>query len=76
MAADFNPRSREGSDQLPGALCSDTRNFNPRSREGSDWYDHASHTGLCHFNPRSREGSDIDGPLTSREFHEFQSTLP
>ena len=55
---DFNPRSREGSDQVHLYSRLETPDFNPRSREGSDskmllimpppWY----------FNPRSREGSD------------------
>ena len=32
----FNPRSREGSDQISLALPTEPNNFNPRSREGSD----------------------------------------
>ena len=34
--ADFNPRSREGSDRRYPACTGAARNFNPRSREGSD----------------------------------------
>ena len=34
--ADFNPRSREGSDALITAYKALTGDFNPRSREGSD----------------------------------------
>ena len=54
----FNPRSREGSDnklewQLPCML-----DFNPRSREGSDVRGKASDPAYPDFNPRSREGSD------------------
>ena len=32
----FNPRSREGSDDLDEYVGSQKGNFNPRSREGSD----------------------------------------
>ena len=32
----FNPRSREGSDTVPGIPVLRYKNFNPRSREGSD----------------------------------------
>ncbi len=32
----FNPRSREGSDDLDKILTHSTEYFNPRSREGSD----------------------------------------
>ena len=35
-AADFNPRSREGSDSVAPPEPSPTGYFNPRSREGSD----------------------------------------
>ena len=33
---DFNPRSREGSDNKNSKIISRSINFNPRSREGSD----------------------------------------
>ena len=32
----FNPRSREGSDEAPAWCRADIVDFNPRSREGSD----------------------------------------
>ena len=32
----FNPRSREGSDEMRKATIQKRLNFNPRSREGSD----------------------------------------
>ena len=32
----FNPRSREGSDQTVALVIGNYTNFNPRSREGSD----------------------------------------
>ena len=34
--ADFNPRSREGSDRRISRISSQNLNFNPRSREGRD----------------------------------------
>ena len=34
--ADFNPRSREGSDKDIRGQCKADAYFNPRSREGSD----------------------------------------
>ena len=54
----FNPRSREGSDDAPRPLQSPAINFNPRSREGSDRLAHAPAGRAADFNPRSREGSD------------------
>ena len=36
MERNFNPRSREGSDELLGVCRTQGENFNPRSREGSD----------------------------------------
>ena len=35
---DFNPRSREGSDDAREGRAGMSRNFNPRSREGSDFF--------------------------------------
>ena len=34
--SNFNPRSREGSDQTVALVIGNYTNFNPRSREGSD----------------------------------------
>ena len=34
----FNPRSREGSDDIFCIICARIVYFNPRSREGSDFY--------------------------------------
>ena len=70
---DFNPRSREGSDNRFCAVpLLRYLYFNPRSREGSD-------RNVCrrcwrlyrYFNPRSREGSD--SMVDSKEFlnHDF-----
>ena len=55
---DFNPRSREGSDE-PGERFTCTKeDFNPRSREGSDNIRGFFFLFVINFNPRSREGSD------------------
>ena len=42
----FNPRSREGSDQVRLRLREWTLSFNPRSREGSDLRLHQEGPGL------------------------------
>ncbi len=55
---DFNPRSREGSDECCKGIIFRFANFNPRSREGSDQFPAALPHGMYDFNPRSREGSD------------------
>ena len=36
LSADFNPHSREGSDNTAYVLLQACNNFNPHSREGSD----------------------------------------
>ena len=36
IIANFNPRSREGSDWGVDTVIMNKRDFNPRSREGSD----------------------------------------
>ena len=56
---DFNPRSREGSDQVSKLTCGLVVYFNPRSREGSDHLSLILHHCQNNFNPRSREGSDM-----------------
>ena len=55
----FNPRSREGSDNLSEAQRYVQDDFNPRSREGSDIVVDNAKSNARNFNPRSREGSDI-----------------
>ena len=57
---DFNPRSREGSDQNAVVCPLIIPHFNPRSREGSDLALFAVIRARVHFNPRSREGSDTN----------------
>ena len=55
---DFNPRSREGSDDNRFIHFTRGTDFNPRSREGSDYTCVLSPVCFLNFNPRSREGSD------------------
>ena len=73
----FNPRSREGSDDNPAG-----RDWKPscisihapaRGATSPSLY---FHSFCIHFNPRSREGSDWMEPTTSRTPLKFQSTLP
>ena len=54
----FNPRFREGSDNLSKMFLSLFHYFNPRFREGSDNDTGGRLSPLLHFNPRFREGSD------------------
>ena len=54
----FNPRSREGSDDCCRLFGYLRKNFNPRSREGSDILKAIEDKLNGYFNPRSREGSD------------------
>ena len=72
----FNPRSREGSDDVTGTEHIILSDFNPRSREGSDFSNPTFFTGLVYFNPRSREGSDSLGSRALTSSPTFQSTLP
>ena len=58
-SADFNPRSREGSDSAATPGDSLPLHFNPRSREGSDATSLNRQPEDTNFNPRSREGSDV-----------------
>ena len=60
ILVDFNPRSREGSDNFRFGLRDFFVHFNPRSREGSDDYSSMDLEELHNFNPRSREGSDAE----------------
>ena len=56
--ANFNPRSREGSDKIVMRHIESHDDFNPRSREGSDYNFSCRKIRSYNFNPRSREGSD------------------
>ena len=75
--ADFNPRSREGSDQighLLGKLLLPISIHAP-VKGATSQADRDIHQGQ-HFNPRSREGSDLTCPDGSWALTIFQSTLP
>ena len=74
--ADFNPRSREGSDSEHKWIPQHPQNFNPRSREGSDKGNSVCNSAFQDFNPRSREGSDGTKVNTWMILYLFQSTLP
>ena len=72
----FNPRSREGSDEHTAGDTAGIFDFNPRSREGSDdvpdeWRivkpDISIHAPA--------KGATID-PNTGKKVDKFQSTLP
>ena len=72
----FNPHSREGSDQCQTPLRPACFYFNPHSREGSDWSRRLSDLWLRNFNPHSREGSDRAHIYVFPTEYLFQSTLP
>ena len=56
---DFNPHSREGSDDLHLSKWHRNIDFNPHSREGSDENLNTRGRSEQNFNPHSREGSDF-----------------
>ena len=72
----FNPRSREGSDEIyTGGLAKVTlfQSALPRGeRQRSVTYMSKDEN----FNPRSREGSDLLGKECCVSIHRFQSALP
>ena len=58
----FNPRTREGCDQIPLQIKRAPQDFNPRTREGCDHCDQLLlHHQPVDFNPRTREGCDFQG---------------
>ena len=57
---DFNPHSREGSDETIKDSHKSAINFNPHSREGSDGALDEKKGKQKDFNPHSREGSDVN----------------
>ncbi len=76
FSADFNPRSREGSDCLSSILQMLLWYFNPRSREGSDYQKFPlipSTKGFQSTLPR-RERLSFQYPANAALV--FQSTLP
>ena len=75
MLNDFNPRSREGSDDRSGERSDISRHFNPRSREGSDtMFSYAVRCTFISIHAPARGATQhICG---RRTFLPFQSTLP
>ena len=72
---DFNPRSREGSDQSPTVLIAIRGYFNPRSREGSDKAKDVSNpTSEISIRAPARGATKHNGFLLLRL--RFQSALP
>ena len=72
----FNPRTREGCDNLFFDAEGNINNFNPRTREGcDDFFIHHKITPL-YFNPRTREGCDHPVEIRLLIHLRFQSTHP
>ncbi len=72
----FNPRSREGSDNIQHFPFRNLYDFNPRSREGSDL--HQSQRFISGKNisiHAPARGATYTGPISRRRVI-FQSTLP
>ena len=69
--SNFNPRSREGSDEILILKTEKSLYFNPRSREGSDIPLLRIVRFPCYFNPRSREGSDGSAISSKTDVNDF-----
>ncbi len=72
----FNPRTREGCDELSHGNHRATGGFNPRTREGCDPPGPGAAPPLGGFNPRTREGCDPVAIDVGVGQQEFQSTHP
>ena len=72
----FNPRSREGSDQIDNFLVQAYLISIHAPAKGATIIIIAFQFLSADFNPRSREGSDPSSPLAVYLRIEFQSTLP
>ena len=55
----FNPRTREGCDNIAENYNIAVQSFNPRTREGCDWNVMKIPIRKLCFNPRTREGCDM-----------------
>ena len=55
----FNPRLREGGDDIQYTHSRSYENFNPRLREGGDNKPLTVRLYVYNFNPRLREGGDM-----------------
>ena len=73
----FNPRSREGSDEVLNMKTGQIINFNPRSREGSDRRSHLILRYITHISIHApAKGATIRSLIEYEWIHRFQSTLP
>ena len=72
----FNPRSREGSDYIPGNTHALHALFQSTLPRGERPHCCISSTFSINFNPRSREGSDGRNHGNAELVTGFQSTLP
>ena len=74
--ANFNPRSREGSDAIDEGFADELMISIHAPAKGATLMPLFTKRGRLNFNPRSREGSDQAG--VTKKFYDylFQSTLP
>nr|DAM79705.1 MAG TPA: hypothetical protein [Caudoviricetes sp.] len=72
----FNPRTREGCDDIFGVSTDYLLDFNPRTREGCDEARLLVSTANADFNPRTREGCDPHCASIIPKSKLFQSTHP
>ena len=72
----FNPRTREGCDDILANGATGYSGFNPRTREGCDLRVLGCRAVYLGFNPRTREGCDFEPELDYLQDLLFQSTHP
>ena len=72
----FNPRSREGSDDLPDRQPAERDDFNPRSREGSDVIQFVLQAEFIKFQSTLPRGERLPLDSVCFKYLLFQSTLP
>ena len=73
---DFNPRSREGSDQIQREAWDYGEDFNPRSREGSDVLTMQQFPAIFSISIHAPARGATMTRAHSPETEKFQSTLP
>ena len=67
LSKHFNPRLREGGDNIDEIKSIYDSDFNPRLREGGDSKYSSSPKFIINFNPRLREGGDHVGAVVDHE---------
>ena len=72
----FNPRAREGRDEIARSTGFLVGSFNPRAREGRDRAVAQCPANHVSFNPRAREGRDLIDADIEPDRRMFQSTRP